>query len=121
MAEILAAGFPIEDRRRGEFREPASSCAELGVLAYGVAGSENVKTTVIATARSASSSLVTDFRDRPTARRVPHRDPRSRRDRCRRADGDGRRFDADDIDAAIAELDARYLAGEAAAARTCGQ
>ena len=42
-------------------------------------------------------------------------DARGRRDRCRRADGGAIVFDADDIDAAIAELDARYLAGEAAA------
>ena len=41
---------------------------------------------------------------------------RHRRDRRRRADrGDASSFDPDDIDAAFEELDARYLAGEAAA------
>ena len=53
---------------------------------------------------------------RPTARRVSHRDTR-----IVEIDADERIaavvvFDADDIDAAFAELDARYLAGEAAAA-----
>ena len=38
-----------------------------------------------------------------------------RRDRRRRADRGTRLFDPDDIDAAFEELDARYLAGEAAA------
>ena len=53
---------------------------------------------------------------RPAARGVPHRDARHRRDRRRRADrGASSSFDLDDIDAAFEELDARYLAGEAAA------
>ncbi len=51
---------------------------------------------------------------RPEAFRT--RGARHRRDQRRRPDrGDASSFDPDDIDAAFAELDARYLAGEAAA------
>ena len=46
---------------------------------------------------------------------VPHEMVRHHRDRCRQPDRGAVTFDVDDIDAAFAELDARYLAGEAAA------
>ena len=77
---------------------------------------ENVTSTVIATRgeRLALSHVRFSGRDqRPEAFRTEVLV--RRRDRRRRADRGGRRFDLDDIDAAIAELDARYLAGEAAA------
>ena len=68
-------------------------------------------------AGSASSSARVDAIGSATAARgVRHRGARHHRDRRRRADR--RRvvtFDLDDIDAAFEELDARYLAGEAAA------
>ena len=52
---------------------------------------------------------------RSRARGISQRDARHRRDQRRRADRGAVSFDLDDIDAAFAELDARYLAGEAAA------
>ena len=93
MAEMLSDGFSIEDRRRvvntGNLQ---GRDAELGVHAYAVVGSEHVTSTVIATRGTAPrTKSLSIFGPRPTARRVPHRDARGRRDRCRRADGGGRR------------------------------
>jgi len=117
LAKMLSDGFSIEDRRRVvNMGNLQGREAELGVHAYAAVGTENVKSTVIAT--RAQRIALNHYRfsggdHRPDA--FPRRDARGRRDRCRRADGGGRRFDADDIEAAIAELDARYVAGEAAA------
>ena len=59
------------------------------------------------------------LRQRPATRCVPHRCRQHRRDRRRRNIAALITFDSDEFDAAIAELDNRYLAGEAAAhART---
>ncbi len=50
MAEMLSGDFSIEDRRRVvNMGNLHGRDAELGVHAYGVAGSENVKSTVVAT------------------------------------------------------------------------
>ena len=117
MAEILAGDFFIEDRRRvvnpGSARSRCPNREHAGRTEVGV---RPYASTVIATRgqRLALESYPC-FGQRLSARRVPHRDARRRRDRRRRADRRPSSFDADDIDAAFEELDARYLAGEAAA------
>ena len=79
-------------------------------------GSQVSRQSSLRPAESASPSLVPYSGSRPAARGVPHRRAQHRRDRRRRADrGASSSFDLDDIDAAFEELDARYLAGEAAA------
>ena len=95
---------------------PHGRDAELTVHAYATVGTENVKSTVIATRaqRLALNHYRFSGRDqRPDAFRVEML-------AVVEIDADERMaavvvFDIDDIDAAIAELDARYLAGEAAA------
>ena len=73
----------------------------------------------IAIRGGASSSVVRDTRAATRSRCVQHRGPQYRRDRRRRRIAAFVTFDPDDFDAAIAELDARYIAGEARAhART---
>ena len=121
LAEMMSAGFAIEDRRRVvNMGNLQGRDAELGVHAYGTAESGNVKSTVIATRaqRLALNQYRFSGRDqRPDAFRIEML-------AVVEIDADERMatvvvFDLDDIDAAIAELDARYLAGEAAAyART---
>ncbi len=117
MAEMLSGGFAVEDRRRVvNMGNLHGRDAELTVHAYGTAGTENVKSTVIATR---GEHLVLNHY------RFSGRDQRPDAFRIEmlvvvEIDADDRMaavvvFDADDIDAAIAELDARYLAGEAAA------
>ena len=79
-------------------------------------GLTNITSTVIATRGERLALSRTRFWPRPAARGVRRRGAQHRRDRRRRADrGTGIAFDLDDIDAAFEELDARYLAGEAAA------
>ena len=121
MAKGLSDGFSIEDRRRVvNMGNAHGRDAELTVHAYATVGTENVKSTVIATRaqRLALNHYRFSGRDqRPDAFRVEML-------AVVEIDADERMaavvvFDADDIDAAFEELDARYLAGEAAAhART---
>ena len=117
MAKMLSDGFSIEDRRRVvNMGNLQGRDAELGVHAYAVGGSEHVQSTVIATRaqRLALSHYRFSDRDqRPDAFRIEMLV-------VVEIDADERMaavvvFDADNIDAAIAELDARYAAGEAAA------
>ena len=117
MAEMLSDGFSIEDRRRVvNMGNLQGRDAELGVHAYAVVGSEHVTSTVIATRaqRLALSHYRFSDRDqRPDAFRIEMLV-------VVEIDAHDRMaavvvFDADDINAAIAELDARYVAGEAAA------
>ena len=121
MAEMLSGDFSTEDRRRVvNMGKSDGRDAELTVHAYAAAGTENVKATVIATRAqrlalnhyrfSGSDQLPGAFRIEFLA--------------VVEIDADEHMaavvvFDVDDFVAAIAELDARYLAGEAAAhART---
>ena len=117
MAEMLSDGFSTEDRRRVvNMGNSHGRDAELTVHAYATVGTQNVKSTVIAT--RAQRLALTHYRfsgryQRPDAFSVEML-------AVVEIDADERMaavvvFDADDIDAAIAELDARYLAGEAAA------
>ena len=77
-------------------------------------GSTNITSTVIAT--RGERLVLSRVRIRVATRpRLPHRGAPHRRDRRRQTDRGDVAFDLDDIDAAFAELDARYLAGEAAA------
>ena len=119
MAEMLADDYSSDDRRRvvdaGVRHGRDAEIADMRAIAD--IGITNVTSTVIATRgeRLALTRVRFSGHDQRT-RGVPHRGARHRRDRRRRADR--RRsssFDLDDIDAAFAELDARYLAGEAAA------
>jgi DNA-binding SARP family transcriptional activator len=117
MAEMLSEGFSVEDRRRvvnaGNLH---GRDAELTVHAYAAVGSENVTSTVIATRaqRLALSHYRFSGRDqRPDAFRIEMLV-------VVEIDAGDRMaavvvFDVDDFDSAIAELDRRYLAGEAAA------
>jgi class 3 adenylate cyclase len=121
MAKMLSDGFSIEDRRRVvNMGNSHGRDAELTVHAYATVGTQNVKSTVIAT--RAQRVALNHYR---------FSGPDQRADAFRvemlavvEIDADERMaavvvFDADDIDAAITELDARYIAGEAAAhART---
>jgi hypothetical protein len=114
-------GFSIEDRRRVvNMGNSRGRDAEVIVHAYAAVGTENVKTTVIAT--RAQRLALTHYRfsgldQRPDAFRIEML-------AVVEIDADERMatvivFDADELDAAIAALDARHLAGEAAAdART---
>ena len=121
MAEMLSGDFSTEDRRRVvNMGKSDGRDAELTVHAYAAAGTENVKATVIATRAqrlalnhyrfSGSDQLPGAFRIEFLA--------------VVEIDADQRMaavvvFDVDDFAAAIAELDARYVTGEAAAhART---
>ena len=117
LAGMLSDGFAIDDRRRVvNMGNLQGRDAELSVHAYSVAGSENVATTVIAT--RAQRLVLTHYRfsgsdHRPDAFRIEIL-------AVVEIDADERMaavivFDTDDVDAAIAELDARYVAGEAAA------
>ncbi|WP_197746535.1 BTAD domain-containing putative transcriptional regulator [Mycobacterium cookii] len=121
MAEMLSAGFSIEDRRRvvnaGNLH---GRDAELGVHAYAAAGTQNVESTVIAT--RGQRVTLNHYRfsggdQSPDAFSVEML-------AVVEIDADERMaavvvFDADDLDAALEELENRYLAGEAAAhART---
>jgi hypothetical protein len=117
MAEMLAGGFSIEDRRRVvNMGNSHGRDAELTVHAYATVGTQNVKSTVIAT--RAQRLALNHYRfsgddQRPDAFRIEML-------AVVEIDADERMaavvvFEVDDIDAAIAELDARYLAGEAAA------
>ena len=117
MAEMLSDGFSIDDRRRVvNMGNLQGRDAELGVHAYAVVGSEHVTSTVIATRaeRLALSHYRFSDRDqRPDAFRIEMLV-------VVEIDADDRMaavvvFDVDDFDAAVAELDARYVAGEAAA------
>jgi class 3 adenylate cyclase len=117
LAEMLSASFAIEDRRRVvNMGNLQGRDAELGVHAYGVAGSENVKTTVVATRGQRlvlTHYLFSGSDQRPDAFRIEIL-------AVVEIDADERMatvvvFDADDFYAAIAELDARYLASEGAA------
>ena len=118
MAEILAADISVDDRRRGinagvrRGREAAIEDLRASVDA----GFANATVTVIAT-RGERLALtrfhVSEREQRPQAFQVEvlH---------VFEIDSEGQTatvvvFDLDDIDAAFAELDARYLAGEAAA------
>ncbi|OBA73140.1 regulator [Mycobacterium sp. 1554424.7] len=116
MAEMLSDGFSIEDRRRVvNMGNLQGRDAELGVHSYAVVGSENVTSTVIAT--RAQRLALSHYRfsgpdQRPDAFRIEML-------ALVEIDADDRMaavivFDADDVNAAIAELDARYLAGDAA-------
>ncbi len=121
MAEMLSGDFSTEDRRRVvNMGKSDGRDAELTVHAYAAAGTENVKATVIATRaqRLALNHYRFSGNDQlPGAFRVEFL-------AVVEIDADERMaavvvFDVDDFDAAIAELDARYVAGEAAAhART---
>ena len=117
MATMLSDGFSIEDRRRVvNMGNLQGRDAEIGVHSYAVVGSENVTSTVIAT--RAQRLTLNQYRfsggdQRPDAFRIELL-------AVVEIDADERMatvvvFDADDIDAAIAELDSRYLVGEAAA------
>ena len=117
MAKMLSDGFSIEDRRRVvNMGNLQGRDAELGVHAYAVVGSEHVTSTVIATRAqrlALSHYRFSDSDQRPDAFRIEMLV-------VVEIDADDRMaavvvFDADNIDAAIAELDARYAAGEAAA------
>ena len=116
MAQGLSDGFSIEDRRRVvNMGNSHGRDAELTVHAYATAGTQNMESTVIATRaeRLALNHYRFSGRDqRPDAFRVEML-------AVVEIDAEERMaavvvFDDDDIDAAIAELDARYLAGEAA-------
>ena len=116
MAKMLSDGFSIEDRRRVvNLGNLHGRDAELGVHAYATVGTQNVKSTVIATRAQRLSLKHYRFsgRDqRPDAFRVEML-------AVVEIDAEERMaavvvFDVDDIEAAIAELDARYFAGEAA-------
>jgi DNA-binding SARP family transcriptional activator len=117
LAELMSGDFCIEDRRRVvNMGNLHGRDAELGVHAYAVAGSEDVTSTVVATRaqRLALNHYRFSGRDqRPDAFRIEML-------AVVEIDADERMaavvvFDADDIEAAFAELDSRYLAGEAAA------
>jgi DNA-binding SARP family transcriptional activator len=117
MAEMLSDGFSVDDRRRvvnaGSLQ---GRDAELIVHAYAALGSENVTSTVVAT-RAHRLAL--------SRYRFSDRDPQPDAFRIEmlvvvEIDANERMaaavvFDVDDFEGAIAELDARYLAGEAAA------
>ena len=116
MAEMLSDGFSIEDRRRVvNMGNLHGRDAELGVHAYATDGNQNVESTVIAT--RAQRLALTHYRfsghdQRPDAFRVEML-------AVVEIDAEERMaavvvFDADDIEGAFAELDARYIAGEAA-------
>ncbi|WP_336584509.1 BTAD domain-containing putative transcriptional regulator [Mycolicibacterium tusciae] len=116
MAEILSDGTSIEDRRRVvNAGNQHGRDAELTVHAYAAVGSENVASTVVAVRgqRLALSHYRFSGADRrPDAFRIELL-------AVAEIDADERMaavvvFDPEDIDAAFAELDARYLAGEAA-------
>ena len=117
MAKMLSDGFSIEDRRRVvNMGNSQGRDAELTVHAYATVGTQNVKSTVIAT--RAQRLALTHYRfsgsdQQPDAFRLEML-------AVVEIDADERMaavvvFDNDDIDAAIAELDARYVAGEGAA------
>jgi DNA-binding SARP family transcriptional activator len=117
MAKMLSDGFSIEDRRRVvNMGNLQGRDAELGVHAYAVVGSEHVTSTIIATRAqrlTLSHYRFSDRDQRPDAFRIEMLV-------VVEIDADDRMaavvvFDADDFDAAFAELDARYLAGEASA------
>ena len=118
MAEMLADDISIDDRRRvvnagirhGRDAEIANMRATADV------GVKDMTSDVIATrGERLALSRIRFFGPRPAARGVPHRVLG-----IVEIDADNRIaarvvFDLDDIDAAFDELDARYLAGEAAA------
>jgi hypothetical protein len=117
MAKGLSDGFSIEDRRRVvNMGNSHGLDAELTVHAYAAVGTENVKSTVVATRaqRLALNHYRFSGRDqRPDSFRVEML-------AVVEIDADERMaavvvLDADDIDAAFKELETRYLAGEAAA------
>ncbi len=118
MAEMLADDISSDDRRRvvnaGVRHGRDAEIANLRAVAD--VGVKNMTSTVIAT--RGERLVLTRVRfsgSDQRARGVQHRGARHRRDRRRRPDRGAVVFDLDDIDAAFAELDARYLAGEAAA------
>ena len=114
---MLANDLLVEDRRRGLRREgngPAAELAELRAIAD--LGVRNMTSDVLA-ARGARLALV---RTLYTGRDTRPEAFDTEVIRVAEIDCDERLlayvvFDTDDIDAAFAELDARYLAGEAAA------
>ncbi len=117
MAGMLSDGFSIEDRRRVvNMGNLHGRDAELGVHAYAVAGTQNVTSTVIATRTqrlALSHYRFSGHDETPDAFCIEMLV-------VVEIDADEQMaavvvFDTEDIDAAIAELDARYLAGEAAA------
>ena len=119
MAESWPTTFAVDDRRRvvsaGIRRGRDAEIANLrAVVDVGVRQTRRQSSS--RPAGSASCSVVPDVLGRrPATRGVRHRDAQHHRDR--RDDRIAARvtFDPDDIDAAFEELDARYLAGEAAA------
>jgi DNA-binding SARP family transcriptional activator len=116
MAEMLSDGFSVDDRRRvvnaGSLQ---GRDAELIVHAYAALGSQNVTSTLVATRAqrlALSRFRFSDHDPQPDAFRIEMLV-------VVEIDADERMaavvvFDIDDIDAAFEELDARYLAGEAA-------
>ncbi len=101
---VVGAG--VRDGRDAEIANCAA-IAELGIT--------NVTSTVIATRGEHLALMRAASAPRSWARGVSRRGTRHSRDQRRGTDRRVRHFDLDDIDAAFAELEARYLAGEAAA------
>ena len=118
MAEILADDVSIDDRRRvvnaGIRHGRDAEIADMRAVAD--VGVTNMTSTVIATRGERLVLARIRFSGRDQQPEEFHIEvARHRRDRRRRSDRGDVVFDLDDIDAAFAELDARYLAGEAAA------
>ena len=117
MAEILADDISTDDRRR---------VVGAGVRHGRDAEIENLRAIADIGVTNMTSTVIATRGERLILSRVPLLEPRQeprrsspstrhRRDRRRRRIAALVAFDPDDIDAAFAELDARYLAGEAAA------
>lgn len=114
MAEMLSDGFAIEDRRRVvNMGSSQGRDAELTVHAYAAAGTQNVISTVVAT--RSQRLVLNHYRFSGTDQRTDA----FRVEMLAIVEIDAAErmaavvvFDVDDFDAAIAELDARYLAGE---------
>ena len=113
---VLTDDIKVEDRRRGLRREGNDRATELAELqAIADLGTTNNDVKRPCDPRGAPRPQPCPLLGpRPAARGIPHRGPPHRE-----IDAEERivayvAFDPDDFEAAIAELDARYLAGEAA-------
>lgn len=117
VAELWADGVHVEDRRRGFRRltnyDHASGLAEVQAIAD--LGVQTMTSAVVATRGERLALCRTRFSGRDRRPDAFHTEVL----KITEIDGSERcvaslTFDLDDLDAAIAELDARYLAGEAA-------
>ena len=117
LAELVADDLYNEDRRRvvnGGIRYGRDSMLE-DMRAAASMGIEEFATTEIAIRGEAPRPRSGFVELRRTAWGLLRREPRNRWDRAEGRIATQIMFDPDEIDAAFAELDARYLAGEAAA------